>query len=319
MNNIYLTIFFSFTLFFYCSGQNNNVEFSIYGNINKANTAKNNFVDEYESFSLNTINDSTLLRSYVNNRAEYKSTYTPKLRFSIGGSVKFEIKKRFAINTGLGLEGFALNFTNDFNFEQTVISSEEIEGVPNAGVYVTDFCDFYVVSIYEVEKPRKDQDQSILYLTIPINASYAIIQDKLNIHFGLLFQTPIISNLYREELSIHRESVEEGISCTWELNKINDNSGNSINNIFLNIDASVNYYITKNIGLQFGLKNSINNLFVEEVYQRHPYSIENYKPSRIYTGVTYKFNQKAKAKNIENKTKRKSKKKKKKRKRKHRF
>jgi len=154
----------------------------------------------------------------------------------------------------------------------------------------SNYCGSYKNDISEFEI-NNDPQYTFINLRIPLEASLALIDSKLRLNLGVYMQTPIISNKYREYISLERELVGNEYECEYIKHEESDKSGGNSTNLIFGYSVSAEYKISKSIAFEIGALRDFGNTFYNSP-NTFSSSLENLTVARYAIGLRYNIDKK---------------------------
>jgi len=240
-----------------------------------------------------SISDSTALRSYYTATRRDTKEYKPELGYELMSIINFPINDKLSIRTGLGinLNRFTVGSKNPSTTARTLISSDTISYITSTSpLSPSNYCGSYKNDISKFEI-NNDLQYTFINLRIPLEASIALIDSKLCLNLGVYMQTPIVSNKYREYISLERELVGNEYECEYIKHEESDKSGGNSTNLIFGYSVSAEYKLSKCIAFEIGALRDFGNTFYNSP-NTFSSSFENLTVTRYSIGLRYNIGKK---------------------------
>jgi len=291
MRSTILTLFLVLFIFKFVSAQNPSFEFN--GRVLYSPIQENTTSSSINYSALSPINDSTAIQSFYSATRITTKEYKPELGYEFMANINFPINDKLLIRTGLGinLNRFNVGLKNSTNSTAVLLSSDTIPFVSiTSPLSPINYCGSYINNISEISV-ESDVLHTTINLRIPIEASINLMDSKLRLNLGVYIQTPIVSDRYREYISLERELVDGAYQCEYIKHEETDKSGGNLNNLILGYSVSAEYYINKNLALDIGALRDIGNTFYNAP-NTFSNDLENLTVTRYAIGIRYKLSKK---------------------------
>jgi hypothetical protein len=229
----------------------------------------------FEDFYVETIQESTSSNTI---------TYTPEIGFYVNLYHHIPISKNLTLNTGIGINKFALSSTSSIQqFQSNIISQDTIFESIEPTIF-SSTCDIFTNSISDFS-PQQGIDIDLLYLTVPLHLQYAVTP-KYGLRAGAIFKTPIYTQSIQEIISLFTEELDNITECTYVLQQQNNTSGGDYNNIGLDLYLGAIFKPVDYLSIDLSITSSTQNLFHHGLTTQGFNELGNFKPIQIGLGMS---------------------------------
>lgn len=249
-------------------------------------------LDSFNSYATTRLDDTTVIRRYMNYVYNDKRDYLANTAFEINGLFTFKLSERFSLRTGLGLNygtysigsGF-YEVSSDVYKVDTVYQEIFVPG-PGSG----SICDCYENSFSEVYAGLdRRTHQQLLNLVIPADIGYDIIPGKLSIRGGAYFQTPLYAAASQLEIDLEMTTMDDMTKCKWVRVENKTTALHGIRNFQWGVSAWAVYDVLPRLQVEVGVRQQVNDMYVKEDYQSFSFDNNSYKPLTFSAGVNYRL------------------------------
>lgn len=249
-------------------------------------------LDSFNSYSTTRLDDTTVIRRYMNYVYEDKRDYLANTAFEINGLFTIRLSERFSLRTGLGFNygtysigsGF-YEVSSDVYKVDTVYQEIFVPG-PGSG----SLCDCFENSSSDVSAGLdRRTHQQLLNLAIPADIGYDIIPGKLSIRGGAYFQTPLYAAASQKRLTVEMTTTGDMTKCKWVVIENKTTALHGIRNFQWGVSAWATYEVLPRVRVEVGVRQQVNDMYVREEYQDFSFDNNSYKPLTLSAGVSYRL------------------------------
>lgn len=268
------------------------VVFDLNARVNFTQSGEYTKLDSFQGYTSTRLDDTTVIRSYMNFIHEDKNDYLANTAYEINGLFTIKLSERFSLRTGLGLNygtysigsGF-YEVSSDVYKVDTVYQEIFVPG-PGSG----SLCDCYENSSSDVSDGLdRRTHQQLLNLAIPLDVGYDIIPGKLSIRGGAYFQTPLYAAASQQRLDLEMTTTEDMTKCKWVIIEDKTTALHGIRNFQWGVIAWATYEVMPRIWVEVGVRQQVNDMYVIEENQSFRFNNNSYKPLTFSAGVSYRL------------------------------
>ena len=268
------------------------VVFDLNARVSMAQAGEHTKLDSFDSYSTTRLDDTTVIRRYMNYVYEDKRDYLANTAFEINGLFTIKLSERFSLRTGLGLNygtysigsGF-YEVSSDVYKVDTVYQEIFVPGPGSGSV-----CDCYENSSSDVSAGlNRRTHQQLLNLEMPADIGYDIIPGKLSIRGGAYFQTPFYAAASQQRLDIEMTTTEDMTKCKWVIIEDKTTALHGIRNFQWGVSAWAAYELMPRVWVEVGARQQVNDMYVMEENQSFRFNNNSYKPLTFSAGVSYRL------------------------------
>ena len=268
------------------------VVFDLNARVSMAQAGLYTKLDSFNSYSTTRLDDTTVIRSYMNYVYEDKTDYLANTAFEIHGLFTIKLSERFSLRTGIGLNygtysigSVTYEVSSDVYKVDTVYQEIVVPG-PGSGA----ICDCFENSASDVFGQLNHRTfQQLLNLEIPADIGYDIIPGKLSIRGGAYFQTPLYAAASNQRLSLEMTTTEDMTKCKWVIIENKTTALHGIRNFQWGVSAWATYEVLPRVRVEVGVRQQVNDMYVREEYQDFSFDNNSYKPLTFSAGVSYRL------------------------------
>jgi len=281
MKYLFINVLFIFLCQTICLSQK--ASFSVSGNVYYTSELSNRFNHSRQFGPNKEINSIKVLRL----ERRLTNAYNSNVGYELLPRVKFRMGKRFRFSSGIGLNylNFKVNSSNEIMITAYGTSSASSS---NSNLNFSTPCEgFYHFTSSRQNETRLDGGFRILNGKVPVELSYALFDEKLELGIGLFLQVPIYSRSINQIADLNYREVDGDMLCESEIHEEIELNNNGINRNQIGSIFNISYKLHKNILVNFGLVDYIFGVFEKsESYQN---SQDRYSPTSLFFGLECKL------------------------------
>lgn len=267
------------------------VVFDLNGRVNFSQPYEYTKSEAVQNYTSVILNDTTSIRTYYESFLDRTNDYRSDPGFEINGLFTIGLSDRFKLRTGLGLNYASYSVGTNYAFTQGEII--RVDTVPLDTIMIFpggSSCDCYENSFSEVNKDVDPRARyNLLNLAIPLEIGFDIVPGKLTIRAGGFFQTPVFTAAKREYVSTEMTTLEDMTKCKYIKVEEKNTAGTGISNFQWGVSGWINYAIFPNLQLEVGVRQLVNDVYVQEELQYFRYDNNSYKPLTFSAGLSYRL------------------------------
>ena len=263
--------------------QNN---FWIGGSISYNLTGTATSFEEFSFRSIRILNDSIGVIDSTFSMTEQVNEYSSKTGLNVHGKIQIQISDKLNLETGLGLSWNSTDrssMRNSLSFDRTAVDTIDLNSSSTPDVF-TSSCDAFTNSFQDFDISDVNQIHAI-HLTIPVELTYSVLENLLEVGIGGYMRTPLFTSFSREFLRIERQQAGQQTLCTLVEVREHDQSGNGFRNLQLGFSAGIKYYVDEDLRITFAADKLLNGLFIDPDSQPFPLNDDEFNPWTFSIGV----------------------------------
>ena len=245
-----------------------------------------------EISTLNFLSNGQFERIYYNATTRYEYIITPQPALDLGISQELFSIGRLSVSGALGLGYMQFSYERGFSSstDLTELRRDTSANSPFIFNSISD-CDSTVSSnVLEIDNSTT---LSVLDLSLMLEPSYELIPDLLSVSLGVGLRTPIASAVSTTRLLQQMTTENDIVICSFESARVHDRTGNSLNNLKIQLSPAITYQPTYDIGIKVGVHYGLTQLFSYLDNSSNVISPNlNFRPIQVFASAVYNFGSK---------------------------